>query len=114
VKSLQAWFGRSILLRFEHTFGSRHLITRDCGKTRLRRCSYSPSRPHVRGAFHDWDSTASNRQGGFVLAPRLIVVKWRLIEIQNQGIVSEHQEDEIPKTEQDDPENFHALLDNSS
>ena len=40
-------------------------------------------------------------------------MKRRLIEIQNQGIVSELQEDELSDTEQDDPEDFHALLDNN-
>ena len=41
-------------------------------------------------------------------------MKRGLIEVDNEGIVSEYEKDEKANTEQDDPEDFHALFDNTS
>ena len=68
----------------------------------------------MRVAFDDWHYAASNPQGRFVLGPSLIVMERRLIEILNQGIVSEYRENEQPNPEQDDPEDFEALFEHGS
>ena len=73
-----------------------------------------PSGFHCGIAFDDWHGTRSNSQGGFVLGARLVVMKRGLVEIENEGIVSEYGQDEQAQTEQDDPKDFQALFDNWS
>ncbi len=107
---LQTFVGSSILLCFEHTFGRRLRTSRDFGELRLCRQIGSPSRFDIRVAFDDWHCAASNSQGWLVLGTRLIVMERRLIPIQYQGIVPEVQEDVQPHSEQNDPEDFHALF----
>ena len=73
-----------------------------------------PSRFHIRVTLDDGYDAASNPQGRLVLGPSLIMMERGLVPIQNLGVVAEGQVNEIPQSEQNDPEDLKSLFEYGS